>query len=525
MIGRRGASNGHGREPLLGILDRDTTYDGRLERVLEFVSEMTSLSNVYVYVAHAGGGHLHLARSRVTAVATPSDGGAPVLGTVDEGGTAWNVGTPPFELTRREVGDAVRVVDSPVGPLLSLPLQTAGGTLVGAVHAGPVEGTKPPKAAAARHAELGTVIAAVLSATVREEATRRRAETAELQLEAARRIAGGALDVEKLVSLLLDLALPATHSETGFVAIADRHGALRIAGQRGLDQSVLDAISLDPDAGLFDWSLSEADGGLILRDVETATELGIRSVLAVPLTERGERLGIFALLNFGDAGTFGEHSLELLDAFAEQIRLMLHNARTFGDFSERYLQTMIGLARSMNAGEGAGSDHHERVSSVCRVLATGLGMDAAEVDAIVIAGLIHDVGMVAAAEQAFDADIQHPAVGASLIEHLPLHRSVARAVASHHEWFDGWGFPQGLEGRAIPRAGRVLAMAEFLVEMSTPDLVRPAWSAAQLTAEVRQRRGTQFDPEIADLTVALIESRDAELLAAGIGLDRPTTED
>ena len=243
-------------------------------------------------------------------------------------------------------------------------------------------------------------------------------------------------------------------------------------------------------------------------------------MLAVPLVERGERLGIFALLNFGEAGTFGEYSLELLEAFAEQIRLMLHNARTFGDFSERYLQTLIGLARSMNAGEPAGTDHHERVSAVGRVIAARLGMDAAEVDAVGVAGLIHDVGMVAAAERAFDADIQHPAVGASLIEHLPLHRSVAQAVASHHEWFDGWGFPQGLEGRAIPRAGRVLAMAEFLVELATPDVVRPAWSAEKLMDEIRQRRGTQFDPEVADFTVELIESRSADLLAAGIGVDQ-----
>jgi HD-GYP domain-containing protein (c-di-GMP phosphodiesterase class II) len=61
--------------------------------------------------------------------------------------------------------------------------------------------------------------------------------------------------------------------------------------------------------------------------------------------------------------------------------------------------------------------------------------------------------------------------------------------------------------------------------MSTPDLVRPAWSAEQLTDEVRQRSGTQFDPEVADLVVAMIAAGDADLLAADIGVHRTPTEE
>jgi HD-GYP domain-containing protein (c-di-GMP phosphodiesterase class II) len=426
----------------------------------------------------------------------------------------------------REGDDSARVIDSPVGRLLSLPLHTSGGTLVGIVQAGPLAESEAPKIAAGRYGGVETTIAAVVAAAVREEASRRRAELAEAKLEGTRRLAASTLDVEQLIGLLLDLALCSTQTEAGFVAIADHDGALRIVDHRGLDGAMLAGISLDPETGLFDWSLGELGGGLVLHDVETATELGIRSVLAVPLIEREERLGIFALLNFGDAGTFDERSLELLAAFADQIRLMLHNARTFGDFSERYMETMVGLASALDAGRSDHADHHRRVSSLGRTLAAGLGLDAAEVEAIATAGLIHDVGMAATAamEGAFEADIQHPAVGASLVEHLPLHRSVASAVACHHEWFDGWGFPSGLEGRAIPRAGRVLAMAEFLVEMSTPDVVRPAWTVDQLVDEIRQRRGSQFDPEVADLTAQLLESRASELLVSQIAVDLQANE-
>jgi HD-GYP domain-containing protein (c-di-GMP phosphodiesterase class II) len=60
--------------------------------------------------------------------------------------------------------------------------------------------------------------------------------------------------------------------------------------------------------------------------------------------------------------------------------------------------------------------------------------------------------------------------------------------------------------------------------MSTPDVVRPAWTVDQLVDEIRQRRGSQFDPEVADLTAQLLESRASELLVAKIAVDLPANE-
>src|SRR3972149_6780214 len=64
-----------------------------------------------------------------------------------------------------------------------------------------------------------------------------------------------------------------------------------------------------------------------------------------------------------------------------------------------------------------------------------------------------------------------PVVGAPLVEPLPLHPWVSSAVGTHHEWFDGWGFPQGLKGEEIPLGGRVLAAAELLVGVAPGDAV------------------------------------------------------
>jgi HD-GYP domain-containing protein (c-di-GMP phosphodiesterase class II) len=240
--------------------------------------------------------------------------------------------------------------------------------------------------------------------------------------------------------------------------------------------------------------------------------MGIRSMLAVPLIEEGDALGVFALVNFGEGGTFDENSLDLLEAFATQIRLMLHNSRLFGSFAERYLGTVEGLARALDARSPETQGHHDRVSEVAAAIGEASGLDDEEVAAVRTAGLIHDVGL-AGAEGSWEADVEHPTIGASLVAHLPLHPGVAGAVAAHHEWFDGWGFPNGLSGEEISATGRVLAAAEFLVEMTTPDAIRPGWSSEHLASELAQRHGSQFDPKVADAAVRLLNEGALPLLA------------
>jgi putative nucleotidyltransferase with HDIG domain len=231
--------------------------------------------------------------------------------------------------------------------------------------------------------------------------------------------------------------------------------------------------------------------------------------------EQGEALGIFALVNFGSAGTFDENGLELCAVFADQIRLMLHNQRVFHEFAERYIDTLKALARALDARTPQTADHHQRVAELARTLGAELGLPGQRLDAIETAGLIHDVGLAAvgAAEGAAESDIEHPTVGASLIEHLPVDSDLIAAVATHHEWHDGWGFPRGVAGDHIPVSGRALALAEFMVEMTTDTPVREAWEPARLVEEIGARRGTQFDPAVADAATRLLKTDSTQVMA------------
>ena len=475
--------------PLLELLAADGEYDDRLGALLDQVAERTGLPAVYLYLFDETGERFHLERARgasLRSTAIDMEGG---VGAIEVG--------PALDVPVTAEDAVPRVVSTPVGPLYSVPLDG-----VGLLRVGPLGRGSAPSRTRRLLADAAFPIALVVGRARAEETLRTRLASLSARIEVGQKLAGSALDVGRYVALLLELALRATRTDAGFVAIVDGDQQLVIRAESGLPPGFGARIDLSPETGIFDWSPAAEGGALVLRALDSAVELGIRSILAMPLSEGDVPLGIFALLNFGDGGTFDEGSIELLAAFADQIRQMLHNERLFHDFTARYLDTVRGLAASLDVRRAHTHGHHDRVARNAAAIGAELGHDPAEVEALRTAGLIHDAGMAGGSD--YQADVDHPSVGAALVEQLPLHPWVAAGVAAHHEWWDGWGFPQGLVGEAIPRAGRILAAAEFLDEMSSGDPVRAPWGADRLIVELEVRGRTQLEPDVADAAIRLV---------------------
>lgn len=511
MIRRAGTGNEERWAEILGILARESEYDRRLDLLLELVSRASGLPSAHVYLCDEGARRFHLQRSRLPAgVHGVEAGGAP------EGGAGSVAPGPPLELSRTAADESERTVDTPAGRLRSLPL-SLDGDLIGLLQLGPVDDDLPRQARQALE-PVRFPLALALHRARDEHALRQRLDTALARIDVARRLEGSALDLDRFVSLLLELALRSTGTEAGFVATVDPHGGpLAIRAQRGFPEGLAEQLDLSPEGGLFDWAPAAEGGALVLQDLDAAARLGIRSLLAVPLADGEAPLGVFALVNFGQARTFEEGSLDLLATYAGQIKLMLRNARLFEDFTGEYLHTVMSLARSLDARRALTRGHHERMADVAEGIARALALPEEEVDAIRTAALVHDVGLAGVVEtEAYIADVEHPMVGASLVEHLPLHPWVSSAVGTHHEWFDGWGFPQGLKGEEIPLGGRVLAAAELLVELATGDAVRGPLPRDRIAAELEARSGSQLDPRVAAATVQALP---------GLPLYTPTEED
>lgn len=513
---RGGSESGDIWRRVLDVLWKEREYEPRLDAALAYVRELTELASCHLYLADEDGRRLHLERSQGSVAIAPvaRDPDEPFPGDPDgvSGGAGTISPTPPLELELTSEDEQERFVATPAGHLYSMPLRT-NGTLVGLLQAGP---TRKDSLSGRVQRQLDAVnfpLALLVKQARTEESLRRELATVSARAELGRKLQGSALELDRFVSLLLTLALRATRTEAGFVAILDpASGRWSVRVDSGMPDGFSEQVDLSAESGLFDWVQTEGMA-LTLRDFEAAGRFGIRSMLAVPLLAGSQPLGIFALADLGKGAAFDEHSLELLETFAEQVRLMLDNDRLFHDFSHRYLETVKGLAASLDARRPYTQGHHRKVTSVAVALARELGLPAEEVEAIRTAGEIHDVGLagIAEGEHADRADVEHPTVGAGLVEHLPLHPLVASSVATHHEWLSGWGFPRGLAGDEIPIGGRVLAAAEFVVEMSTADPIRGARSPERLAEDLKQRSGSQLDPSVVEAALDLLRRGELQL--------------
>lgn len=104
----------------------------------------------------------------------------------------------------------------------------------------------------------------------------------------------------------------------------------------------------------------------------------------------------------------------------------------------------------------------------------------------------------------------HPQLGYDLLKRLPGLSAAAPIVLSHHEAFDGGGYPRGLTGEQIPLAARILALADAYDSMTHPHIQRPPMAPAMAVQEIERCSGSQFDPRVAEALGAVLIGAAAE---------------
>jgi putative two-component system response regulator len=168
------------------------------------------------------------------------------------------------------------------------------------------------------------------------------------------------------------------------------------------------------------------------------------------------------------------------------------------------------LARAADRDKSV-EEHTARVARTSALLAERLNLPAADIALLRHAAPLHDIGKLAVS----DAILQKPgALTAAEIRQMRRHVlsgaamlsdgvsdviQLAREIAlTHHEWWDGTGYPSGLAGTAIPICGRIVALADVFDALTHERPYKRAWPVDQAVAEIRRLRGLQFDPAVVD---------------------------
>lgn len=188
--------------------------------------------------------------------------------------------------------------------------------------------------------------------------------------------------------------------------------------------------------------------------------------------------------------------------------------KTMNDLSTAYDNTLTALVKALDAREKEVGSHSERVMNFAAFLGGKLGMSGRELQELSKGALLHDIGKIGISDnillkpgQLDDAEWiemrKHPQVGYAILSEIDFLKTPAEIILSHHERFDGSGYPKQLKGEQIPIGSRIFAVVDTLDAMTSDRPYRRALPFSVAEAEIIKFRGTQFDPTIADLFLSI----------------------
>lgn len=187
------------------------------------------------------------------------------------------------------------------------------------------------------------------------------------------------------------------------------------------------------------------------------------------------------------------------------------------ELQEAHVEILARLAMTAEYRDDDTGEHTKRVSDMSGRLATHLGLPQDEVSLIRYGALLHDLGKVAIPDsillkhgplspEEMDVIRKHPEIGGRLLANSksPLLQKAQEIALTHHERWDGTGYPAGLSGEAIPLAGRVVSVADVYDALTSERVYKKAFSARDALSEIVRCSGTQFDPKVVSALLTLI---------------------
>jgi HD-GYP domain-containing protein (c-di-GMP phosphodiesterase class II) len=223
---------------------------------------------------------------------------------------------------------------------------------------------------------------------------------------------------------------------------------------------------------------------------------------ATPLTAAGRVVGRLRV-DGGDAARWSR----LREAVTPQLARALSSATLAEEVKKTHLEAIAALSRSVETKDDYSGRHTERVSEIAVGLAKRLGYTGAELDAIEIGALMHDVGKIGIPESILhkpgplDNDEwimmkRHPVISELILNESDLSPIVGQIARSSHERMDGRGYPDGLAGDAIPLPARIVLVADAFDALTTDRPYRRARRPKSALEEIVANSGDQFCPQV-----------------------------
>lgn len=248
--------------------------------------------------------------------------------------------------------------------------------------------------------------------------------------------------------------------------------------------------------------------GLLAATVSVMID-GISTYFVVSLSGIFVGIGMIILFSLNVLRTAGNiHMMEL----RRQKKELAKRKRQLEKVSLQMIQT---LSTTIEAKDEYARGHSHRVAEYAALIAGELGWSSEEIMNLKYAAHLHDIGKIGIPDmllnkparltpEEYSVIKEHTVIGAEILKNISLIPHVAEVARSHHEHYDGTGYPDGLAGEDIPLSARIVAIADSYDAMNSRRIYRNALPPEKIFEEIENNRGIQFDPELADIFLKLL---------------------
>lgn len=245
-------------------------------------------------------------------------------------------------------------------------------------------------------------------------------------------------------------------------------------------------------------------------------KLGIHFMISsAPLFDE-EGLAIAYVSSLIDITEVKDKEKKLIESRAAFLNMLRDTTSAYKELKELHDNLILAFANAMDAKSRWTKGHSERVTEYALAIAQIMGLNEEEIDTLRAAGLLHDIGKIGTydvildkpdklTDEEFALVRMHPIKGEEILRPIKELLHILPIVRSHHERIDGKGYPDGLKGEEIPLLARILCVADSFDSMTADRPYRRAPGRDYAIAEFKRCSGTQFDPEVAEAFLKVLE--------------------
>jgi putative nucleotidyltransferase with HDIG domain len=328
-------------------------------------------------------------------------------------------------------------------------------------------------------------------------------------------------DEDNLLHSILNDAVSTLDAQRGAIVLADApNGPLRLRALASGHNQVPSRPGFSQNLAQRSFARGESilccsvDEDPELVGARSIAEGTMASVLCILLRTPRKKLGVLHLDRGPLQKPFTKDDLHLADAMAAHCSAGIECAELLRKKDALFFATITMLSQAVEVRDEYTGNHTSRVSKYASMLGQQLDMPADELHWIKMGTPLHDIGKIGINDailrkpgkltpQEFEIMKTHTTLGAKIIERVPELLPVVPIVRSHHERWDGMGYPDGTKGPATPRIARIVAVADAFDAMTSNRPYRDGMHPESAFAEVERMKGKQFDPEAAEAFLSI----------------------